>query len=159
MGDRVMLANGQPVPPNLPGNEDWQKIDPQTGMQKQYIVLSDEERAKGFVRPVRTTYTHIGIRPKYPLRDLTEEEKKLHAPYNYVKYEEYPESELPKCGKFWTQAELDSGCGYETTMGTRIAETYAREPSFYGSTYCTHCQAHFRVDQFVWRGTNEVVGS
>lgn len=28
------------------------------GQQKGYIVLSEEERAKGFVRPVRRTYVH-----------------------------------------------------------------------------------------------------
>ena len=28
------------------------------GMQKAYLVLSDAERAKGFVRPVRRTYVH-----------------------------------------------------------------------------------------------------
>jgi len=28
------------------------------GMHSDYIVLSDEERAKGFVRPVRRTYRH-----------------------------------------------------------------------------------------------------
>lgn len=28
------------------------------GQQKDYIVLSDAERAKGFVRPVRQTYIH-----------------------------------------------------------------------------------------------------
>jgi hypothetical protein len=29
------------------------------GMQKNYLVMSDEERAKGFVRPVRTKYVHL----------------------------------------------------------------------------------------------------
>lgn len=33
-------------------------IEPSTGMQKNYLVLSEEERAKGFIRPVRTTYIH-----------------------------------------------------------------------------------------------------
>lgn len=28
------------------------------GMQEKYLVLSDEERAKGFVRPLRTAYLH-----------------------------------------------------------------------------------------------------
>ena len=28
------------------------------GQQKDYVVLADEERAKGFVRPVRRTYIH-----------------------------------------------------------------------------------------------------
>lgn len=34
-------------------------IDPTTGMQRVYVVLSEEERAKGFVRPVRTSYKHL----------------------------------------------------------------------------------------------------
>jgi hypothetical protein len=29
------------------------------GMQETYLVLSEEERAKGFVRPVRTAYVHL----------------------------------------------------------------------------------------------------
>ncbi|HTP98370.1 MAG TPA: hypothetical protein VMN56_03530 [Casimicrobiaceae bacterium] len=29
-----------------------------SGMQKDYVVLSDEERARGFVRPVRRSYVH-----------------------------------------------------------------------------------------------------
>jgi hypothetical protein len=62
-------------------------IDPETGMQETYVVLSDEERAKGFVRPVRTSYLH------------------------------------DRCGKV-------------TTMGLPIAETYARDPYYYGGTYC-----------------------
>lgn len=56
-----------------------------------YLVLSDEERAKGFVRPVRTQYRH----------DI---------------------------------------CGAVTTMGQAIAETYARDPHFYGATYCATCR-------------------
>lgn len=29
------------------------------GQQEVYLILSEEERAKGFVRPVRTSYIHI----------------------------------------------------------------------------------------------------
>lgn len=79
-------------------------IDPTTGMQNKYVVLSDEERAKGFVRPLRLTYIH---------------EK----------------------------------CGTATTMGLAIAETYARDPHFYGGTYCAGCRDHFPVGplgEFVW---------
>ena len=32
------------------------------GMQRSYLVLSEEERAKGFVRPVRRSY-HPGSAP------------------------------------------------------------------------------------------------
>ena len=73
-------------------------------------MLSEEERAKGFVRPVRRTYVH-------------------------------------------------RTCGGATTMGLALAETYARDPKFYGGTYCATCGTHFPVAQFTWDGTDEVVGS
>lgn len=127
-----------------------------------YLVLSDAERARGFVRPVRQSYVHVGPPgPQYPLRDLTDEEKALWGD-DYVAFEVYPETESPKTGKFWTQAQLDKvgkGCGTLTTMALPIAETYAREPSFYGATYCTGCQMHLPVEEFVWDGTEERVGS
>lgn len=75
-----------------------------------YIVLCDEEREKGFVRPVRQGYKH-----------------------------------LP--------------CGTTTTMSAAIAETYARDPKFYGSTYCVQCHGHFLVGEhgeFVWHDGTKV---
>lgn len=39
--------------------DDHREINPETGQQKGYVVLSDAERLKGFVRPVRTAYRHI----------------------------------------------------------------------------------------------------
>jgi hypothetical protein len=33
-------------------------IDPATGQQREYLALPEEERAKGFVRPVRRSYVH-----------------------------------------------------------------------------------------------------
>lgn len=41
--------------PNDPGLSD---VDPVTGLQRSYLVLSDAERAAGFLRPVRNTYIH-----------------------------------------------------------------------------------------------------
>jgi hypothetical protein len=56
-----------------------------------YLVLSEAERAKGFVRPVRRSYVHVGIPgPTFPLRDLTDEEKERWAGTDYVKFEPYP---------------------------------------------------------------------
>lgn len=34
------------------------------GQQKAYVVLTAEERAKGYVRPVRREYVHVGANPK-----------------------------------------------------------------------------------------------
>jgi len=84
--------------------------DEPTGMAPVYLVLSDEERAKGFVRPVRRSYVH---------------EK----------------------------------CGGATRMGEAIAETYARQPHFYGATYCVHCGMHRPVGadgEFVWDDGSKV---
>lgn len=50
-------------------------------------------------------------------------------------------------------------CGAVTRMGRSIAETYARDPKFYSGTFCVGCKAHFPLDQFVWDGTSEQVGS
>lgn len=39
-----------------PGHKE---INPATGQQKGYVVLAEEEVAKGFVRPVRDSYIHL----------------------------------------------------------------------------------------------------
>jgi hypothetical protein len=151
-----MPVTTDPNDPRLKrGGEDKNPV-PQQGV---YLVLSEEERQKGFVRPVRHSYRHVGKLPKYPLRDLTDEEKERHP--GYAKFEPYPESELPKTGRFWTQAQLDEGkgCGVVTTMGQSIAETYARDPYFYGFTYCAYCQKHLLVEEFVWVDDDTQVGS
>lgn len=121
-----------------------------------YLVLSDEERAKGWTRPLRLSYRHVGIAgPQYPLRDLTAEERERWPDEGYVKFEEYPD-ERPGLGRLWRQAQLDAvgkGCGTVTTMGRVIAETYARWRSFYGATYCCGCSRHLPVGQageFTW---------
>lgn len=76
--------------------------DKEPGPQNEvYLVLSPEELAQGFVRPVRRTYVH-------------------------------------------------KTCGVATTMSQPIAETYARDPKFYGATYCVGCQKHLPVSEFLW---------
>jgi hypothetical protein len=98
------LTDGSPV------TEDHREINPATGQQKGYVVLSADERAKGLIRPLRDSY--------------------IHKP-----------------------------CGTLTKMGAAIAETYARDPTFYSGTFCVGCRQHFPLDQFVWDGTDEQVGS
>ena len=44
-------------------------------------------------------------------------------------------------------------CGSVTTMGGAIADTYARDPHFYGATFCVRCSMHRPVGEdgeFVW---------
>lgn len=50
---KTTLTDGSPVTP------DHREINPDTGMQKAYVVLADDERAKGFVRPYRDMYKHM----------------------------------------------------------------------------------------------------
>jgi hypothetical protein len=139
-----------------------------TGMHADYIVLSDEERAKGFVRPVRQSYQHVGLpAPKYSLRDLTaEEHERYYSSCKYVKYEEYPKDhESGSVGRFWTQEQLDKvgkGCGTVTKMGLALSETYARDPHFYGATFCVGCDRHLPVGEFgefIWDKTDIRVGT
>ncbi len=95
----VQLTDGAPVPEDRSHTE----LKP-NGQQRDYVVLSDAERAKGFVRPYRDAYRH-------------------------------------------------QTCGKITTMGRAIAETYARDPTFYSGTFCTHCGKHFPVGangEFTW---------
>jgi len=70
-----------------------------------YLVLSEEERAKGWVRPFCDRYMH-------------------------------------------------STCGTITTMGYDLSATYARDPSFYGATYCVGCKMHKGVGEFFWCDKN-----
>ncbi len=154
-------AHGTTLTDGSPVTKEAKKVGAD-GMQAGYVVLSAEERAQGFVRPVRLEYVHVGIRPKYPTRPLTDAERETYKGSNYVAYEKYPESESPLVGRMWTQKQLDSGCNDKTRMNRAIAETYARDPKFYGGTYCSHCGTHFRVGEhgeFVWLGTDERVGT
>lgn len=125
------------------------------GQQKSYLVLSEEERQKGFVRPVRCGYKHVGERPKFPVRELTTEEHERYDKFHYMYYEEYPDG---RGGMFWTDERIRSGCGTVTTMGRALAETYARDPKFYGATFCAGCGRHLPVAEFIWMD-GSVVGS
>ena len=126
------------------------------GQYKDHWILSDEERAKGFVRPVRTKYIHIPNKPTYPLTMLTAEEQKIWEEDGYIAYEKYPGDKKPALGRYWSQAELDrakKGCGVVTTMPYKIAETYAVKPWFYGSTFCCGCGKYYSVGErgeFYW---------
>lgn len=88
--------------------------------QDVYLVLSEEERAKGFIRPLRRSYRH-----------------------------------------------RDPECETVTTMGAALAETYARNPGFYGATYCVGCNMHRPVGvhgEFTWMDehggdTTDLVGT
>jgi len=150
-----VLVGGRPV------TEDHRELKP-NGEQKDYVVLSAAERAKGFVRPVRRTYLHVGTGgPKGETRHLTAEETERYSKFGYALFEKYGPEREPIEGKFWTQAELDrtKGCGQSTTMSQEIAETYARDPKFYGGTFCCGCGKHFPIGadgEFEWEDGSKV---
>ena len=80
---------------------------------KAYLVLSDEELDKGFIRPIRTSYLHLI-------------------------------------------------CNTVTTMSYELAATYARQPNFYGATYCCRCSMHLPVGpdgEFIWEPDGSKVGT
>lgn len=108
---RLTTTSGHP--PSIADGPAPEPIDPKTGQHRAYWVFTPEERAKGFVRPVRRAYLHKGIKPKYELRPLTDEEKERYAACGYVGKEDYPDGSPEAAGgvtgRFWTQAQLDSG--------------------------------------------------
>jgi len=78
--------------------------DEPTEQAEVYLVLSEDDRKKGFVRPLRLSYVH-------------------------------------------------TVCGARTSMGLAIAETYSRNPNFYGATFCCACSKHRPVGaegEFLW---------
>jgi hypothetical protein len=106
-----MATTSDPNHPDLTRGPDPANSTP--GMAPVYLVLTDAERAAGFVAPVRRTYIH-------------------HT------------------------------CGTTTTIAQTIAETYARNPTFYGSTYCATCYNHRPIGEtgeFTWAGTTIKVGT
>ena len=141
----------------------------ETGQYKDYIVLCPDERAKGFVRPFRNKYIHTGRSLKEWAsidRMLSDEEKLEHPNKPYVAVMTQIVGDM-KAGTYVTQEELDAwkngerfgGCGVETVMGNALSETYARDPSFYGATFCVGCNRHLPVAEFVWSQDGEQVGS
>ena len=95
-----------PTDPQLTHGPD---TDPR-GQAEVYLILSDAERAKGFVRPLHESYRHIP-------------------------------------------------CGTVTHMATVLAATFARDPAFYGSTYCVQCGLHRPVGEhgeFEWLDGSKV---
>lgn len=54
-------------------------------------------------------------------------------------------------------------CGTVTTMSRDLAQTYARDPHFYGNTYCCACRRHVPVAECTWYehdgSTGPVVGT
>jgi hypothetical protein len=125
-----------------------------------YNSLAPELRTpENFTRPLRDSYQHVGARPKHPFRQLTPEEITRYGDRNYVLFEQYPESDSPVTGRFWTLSQMASGCQAVTKMAPELAETYAVNPKFYSATYCVGCGTHLPLDEFVWSGTTDVVGS
>ena len=155
--------------PKDPKLKEGQKNE--TGQHDIYLVLSEEERKKGFVRPVRTSYVHVGKKLHYKgiHRMLSESEKNEYPDKKYIAVMTIMTKEDGSFlgGSYVTQKELDAynsgkligGCGTTTTMGLSLSETYARDPNFYGATFCCGCNRHLPVDEFVWSGTDEIVGS
>ncbi len=50
-------------------------------------------------------------------------------------------------------------CGTVTTMGNALSETYARDPKFYGATFCAGCNKHLPLSEFRWTADGETLGT
>lgn len=145
------LASGAPVPEDRSHTETRDN-----GQQKDYVVLSPAERAKGFVRPVRETYRHVGKQVcgyPNPLSSGGFPMVCTLAPGHDCDHRfDYQAKDIGEIERAGNKHRI-GGCGHETTMGLSLAETYARDPHFYSGTFCVKCRSHFPVGErgeFVW---------
>lgn len=149
-------------------NSECLKSTKTNGQNECYLVLSEEEIGKGFTRPFRDSYIHKGRFYKEPLEMLDEVYKSSNGK-EYVALVPVLFEDGKVIGKsYLTQKDVDQynktggyvgGCGVVTKMNKTISETYARDHKFYGSTFCMGCGTHLPVSEFVWDGTNDLVGS
>lgn len=59
----------------------------------------------------------------------------------------------------YRDAYVHPKCGVVTRMSKPLAETYARDPKFYGATFCAGCRMHMPVAEFLWDADRQQVGS
>lgn len=148
---------------------DLHKVRP-SGQNEKYLILSEEEREKGFVRQLRHSYVHRGRLYDKGIRMLDKPEVSENNGKTYVAVAVVLTDEEGNYqgGALITQEELDQhtktggyigGCGTVTIMGYELAATYARDPKFYGATFCCGCKKHLGVGEFIWSGTTQTVGS
>ncbi len=142
------------------------------GQNEAYIILSDDERGKGFVRPVRDSYVHVGKKidksKMIPVDEYwgddfeeynEERRRRFKEDWGYAYFVENVDKTSSVVGSYIKESDLKKGCGSLTKMSRELAETYARDPKFYGATFCCGCGKHHPVNEFVWDGTDELVGS
>src|SRR5436190_21817549 len=126
-----------------------------TGQHKGYIVLCEDERKKGFVRPYRDAYKHIG---RSVCGASVESDQRLGGTRRICDDPQGHDGEHGSVFRSVSQPEHADvlrthrlgGCGSVTTMGRALSETYARDPTFYGATFCVSCNKHLPVADFVW---------
>lgn len=104
-----LMVDPAKAPPSAPTEE--RLTD---GQHADHYVLCPEDRAQGYVEPLRLEYRHLE-------------------------------------------------CGGVTRMPRACAETYARDPGYYGATFCCICGNYFPVGErgeFVWDdGSEQRVGT
>jgi len=59
----------------------------------------------------------------------------------------------------YRESYVHNTCGTQTRMPKACAETYAKNPKYYGSTFCCGCRTYFSVTQFEWEDGSGTVGS
>lgn len=74
---RRTLSDGTQIYP------EHRNINPQSGQQLGYVVLAEEERAKGFVRPVRYKYRHLKCGGETTINSQTIAETCARDPHFY----------------------------------------------------------------------------
>ena len=120
---------GKPLPPE---DLPWSK-KPKATLSGKPVPPGAEEGAPGPIDPATGQHTDYYVLPQ------EERRKGFLRPYR--------------------DSYRHKACGTVTSMGRDLSETYARDPKYYGATFCCGCRTHFPVSEFTWTADGKVVGS
>lgn len=66
-------------------------------------------------------------------------------------YENYPTIDEGEFEQEVRRKYVHKECGTTTVMSTAIAESVARDPSYYVKTFCAGCNEHVPVEEVTWK--------
>lgn len=70
-------------------------------------------------------------------------------------YENHPTKDEGEYVQPLRDSYVHEKCGATTTMGEKLAKSFARDPNQYVKTFCAGCGGYFTLDEYHWEGTDQ----
>lgn len=130
------------------------------------VVNENDNNEPIGINTINNVYVHIGRKLKHGI-------KLLDGPHNvasktYLAIAPIITKDNKTIGNVYlTQSELDQyndtggyvgGCGKMTSMNSKLSEMFRENPTLINHIYCSFCNKHLPVAEFVWKDTDITVG-